>query len=278
MQDSYQFWDTQPSDDIHWAPYVKEFRQVSRVLDPILSINQNTPIEAPKIQWGIASRQPSINVRQYLLCLQGKARLLGVQVIQAKLPTDAGLEDTLLAAASTAKANSRGDVDCFINATGLGARKICGDEAMYPIRGQTVLVKGEAAATRSRYYEDGAGTYCIPRPGAGCTILGGVKQKGNWSEAADPETTKMILERNTLLAPELLTGEDGGFEVISVQVGLRPGREGGPRVEREIVGGKQVVHGYGHGASGYQNSIGSARLLVHLVTESVGGSHVFSRL
>lgn len=276
MQDSYHFWDTRPSEDLWWSPHVNNFRQVSTVVDPVRRINKQTPSNAPQIEWAAFCRAPSINVPRYLLYLQEKARALGAKVIKARLPTDAGLEKALIAAESTAKANSRGDVDCFVNATGLGARKLCGDEAMHPIRGQTVLVKGEAVATRTRYGDQY--TYCIPRPGAGSTILGGVKESGNWAEEVDPETTNKILERNSTLAPELLTGPHGGFEVISTQCGLRPGREGGPRMEKETVGGKEVVHAYGHASGGYQNSIGSARQVIQLVTECTGGSNVFSRL
>lgn len=249
---------------------------MNTILDPIHSINEQSPSDTPQIQWGAFCRAPSINVPQYLLYLQERGRLLGVEVIKANLPTDAGLEKALIAAESTVKAHSRGHADCFLNATGLGAKKLCGDEAMYPIRGQTVLVKGEAVATRSRYGSEY--TYCIPRPGAACTILGGTKQSGNWSKDVDPSTTKAILERNSCLASELLTGSDGGFEVISVQCGLRPGREGGPRIEKELVSGRRVVHAYGHASGGYQNSIGSARQVVQLVTESIGSGVVSSRL
>lgn len=270
MQDSYHYWDDRPSKDLWWSPYVQDFQHMNTTLDPIHSINEQTPSTAPPIQWGVFCRAPSINVPQYLLYLQEKGRLLGVEVIKTKLPTDAGLEKALIAAESTANAHNRGVVDCFLNATGLGAKALCRDEAMYPIRGQTVLVKGEALATRSRYGSEY--TYCIPRPGTGCTILGGTKQSGNWSKEVDPETTKGILERNSCLAPELLTGSDGGFEVISVQCGLRPGREGGPRMETQRVGDRKVVHAYGHASGGYQNSIGSARQVVHLVTECTGGS------
>ena len=52
------------------------------------------------------------------------------------------------------------------------------------------------------------------------------------------------------LAPELLGG-DGEFEVLSVQCGLRPAREGGTRVEKEVFeGGVKVVHSYGHAGAG----------------------------
>ena len=138
-------------------------------------------------------RAPSINVPQYLLHLQTKARTLGVDVIKARLPLNGGLEDALIEAETIAHSHSRGGkVDLFVNATGLAAAKLCNDIAMYPIRGQTVLVKGEAIATRSHYRSDHM-AYCIPRPGAGMTILGGTKEAGNWSEQVDPATTEHIL-------------------------------------------------------------------------------------
>lgn len=276
MQTSYLFWDSQPTEELWWSPYVKDFRQMSPFHDPVWAINESTSNKtAARIKWAASFRAPSVNVPQYLLYLQEKGRLLDVKVIKAKLPTDAGLEKALVAAESISKANGRRTADCFLNASGLGARKLCGDENMYPIRGQTVLVKGEAESTRTRQ-GDGYIAYCIPRPGSGSTILGGTKQQGNWSEDVDPDTTREILERNVTLAPELRTALDGGFEVISVQCGLRPGRTGGPRIEKEVVGGKKVVHAYGHSSGGYQNSIGSARMVVNLVTESVGGSTDFT--
>lgn len=277
MQDSYHFWDGEVKEDLWWAPYVKDFRQLSAYHEPILDINNRTPDDAAQIRWAAACRAPSINVPQYLLYLQKKARSLGATVIKTRLPSNRGLEAALLEAEGVAKSNARPPVDCFLNATGLGAAKLCADRAMFPIRGQTVLVKGEATATRTRT-GDGYTAYCIPRPGAGNTILGGTKDAGNWSEEIDPEITSKILERNSYLVPELQTGPDGGFEIISVQCGLRPGRKGGPRMELEHVGEKKVVHAYGHASGGYQNSIGSARLVVRLVDESIGGSTKVARL
>ncbi|KAI6909011.1 hypothetical protein KC318_g18592, partial [Hortaea werneckii] len=155
--------------------------------------------------------------------------------------------------------------------------KLCGDEAMYPIRGQTVLVKGEAERIRTQLGE-GYNAYCIPRPGSGTTILGGTKEANNWSEGVDSATTDKILKQCSFIVPELLTGKDGGFEVISVQCGLRPGRHGGARVEIEKVEGLNVVHAYGHAGAGYQNSVGSARLVVKLVNESMTARSLSARL
>lgn len=275
MYDSLHYWDGPVKEELWWAPHVKDFRPLSPLQDPLLSIHKRIPAHAPGIKEGAACRAMSVNVPQYLLYLQEKARSLGAQVIKARLPVDAGLQNALLAAENHVVAHGRSRPDCFVNATGLGAAKLCADEAMFPIRGQTVLVKGEADAIRTRIGE-GYTAYCIPRPGSGMTILGGTKEIGNWSESVNPETTAHILERCSYIVPELLTGKDGGFEVVSAQCGLRPGRQGGPRMEGVVVGGRQVVHAYGHAGAGYQNSIGSARLVVKLVGERLGSAGVLS--
>jgi hypothetical protein len=142
-----------------------------------------------------------------------------------------------------------------------------------------VVVKGEAAATRTRYHgamARGEVSYCIPRAGSGTTVLGGTRERGVWGGEVDGEATARILERCGWMAPELLTGADGGFEVVRVQCGLRPGREAGPRVEVEEVGERRVVHSYGHAGFGFQASVACARKVVGLVERSVGraGSRV----
>ena len=65
----------------------------------------------------------------------------------------------------------------------------------------------------------------------------------------DEETTRSILSRAKVLAPELLNA-DGDFHFVGAQVGFRPSREGGPRVELEEIDGKSVVHSYGHSGAG----------------------------
>jgi len=74
------------------------------------------------------------------------------------------------------------------------------------------------------------------------------------------------MKRSVVLCPALTNGK--GIEHLSVvrhAVGLRPMREGGPRVEKEKVDGQWVVHQYGHGGYGYQASYGSAQEAVRLV-------------
>lgn len=71
------------------------------------------------------------------------------------------------------------DLRGLINCTGLAAGKLVDDPALFPTKGQTVIVKGHAAriATRSG---DGWEALVIPRPGANETLLGGCKIVGDW--------------------------------------------------------------------------------------------------
>ena len=74
------------------------------------------------------------------------------------------------------------------------------------------------------------------------------------------------MKRAVELYPEL-TGGRGieHLDVIRHGVGLRPGREGGARIEKERIGDLLVVHSYGHGGGGYQSSYGCAEDVVRLV-------------
>ncbi|WWD08233.1 hypothetical protein V865_006344 [Kwoniella europaea PYCC6329] len=182
---------------------------------------------------------------------------------------------------------------------GLGARSLIGveDNKVYPAIGQTVLVK--APSVRECYFhvetffpssEDSErrneappqAAYMIPRPGPeGHVVVGGHYRVGDWSTDADIKEAERILQDCYKLCPKL-AGPDGrswkDIEVVAHNVGLRPAREGGARLElekRQIgkVGSTQlapgnirnslgrmvaVLHAYGMGGAGFQNSLGVA--------------------
>lgn len=111
-------------------------------------------------------------------------------------------------------------------------------------------------------------TYIIPRPGAKYTdtvLLGGTFQPGDWDTSLHMDVAQRIFERCAELAPSLK--DSRVTKILRHQVGLRPGREGGARVEAEVVkfplssthnlvpwdpvglegGSMRVVHAYGFG-------------------------------
>ena len=127
------------------------------------------------------------------------------------------------------------------------------DNKVVPMRGQTVVVKGVAPELRARVGKENTDVACImPWPHEGCTIVGATREKGKRSTTASKETTRSLLAAGRELAPELLT-KNGDFEVLGTRVGLRPYREGGPRVELEDVDGLSgvpVIHAYGYAGAG----------------------------
>lgn len=130
------------------------------------------------------------------------------------------------------------DCDILINSTGNGAKYLedVQDTNMYTVRGQTVLV--QAPHVKCQYYREGPGynTYIIPR-GDGTVICGGTMDPVNVDLNPDPAITKDILRRCYELYPEIThnRGPDA-FDIISVNVGFRPGRKGGIRIEKESRG------------------------------------------
>ncbi|KAF2015422.1 FAD dependent oxidoreductase [Aaosphaeria arxii CBS 175.79] len=232
----------------------------------------------PNCKSGYSYDSIVINPPVYLNYLASRARELGAQFVRARLPVDQGFTHAVksaFAAVDRSEEEPRRDFAAVVNCTGLGAKELCQDESMYPIRGQTLLVRltstKEVVRKRIILQEDPAAapavTYCFPRPGTDMFLLGGTKKADDSSPEPDGETTKGIIARCRNVWPEL---RDAEIEVVSQQVGLRPGRKEGPRVEIEDVeiehGRKvRVVHQYGHSGAGYQLSIGSAKKVLGLV-------------
>jgi D-amino-acid oxidase len=133
------------------------------------------------------------------------------------------------------------------------------------------LVSNPCDRTITQQYADGSWTYIIPRPSNGGTILGGTKQKGDWNPHADIDTRRKILSRCAEVFPPIITNglppDRGGFNVICDIVGRRPARHGGPRIEREIVGDKKIIHAYGFGGIGFAVSWGVVSKVLDLLDE-----------
>ena len=78
---------------------------------------------------------------------------------------------------------------------------------------------------------NGDTAYMIPRPAPhGHVLLGGTYQEDNWDTSIDFNVAKRIWKRATELVPDLNTEKT---KIISHNVGLRPARKGGPRIELE---------------------------------------------
>ncbi|KAK6338065.1 hypothetical protein TWF696_001536 [Orbilia brochopaga] len=165
--------------------------------------------------------------------------------------------------------------DLVVNCSGLMACKLGGveDKKVVPARGQVVVVRNEAPGmfTTSAVPEgDDEMMYIMMRAAGGGTILGGCYQKGNWSPEIDHNLANRIMKRCVEICPELAGGKGvEGLDIIRHGVGLRPWREGGARIESEIINGLRVVHNYGAAGWGYQASYGMSQDTVGLVENAL---------
>lgn len=144
--------------------------------------------------------------------------------------------------------------DLVFNCTGLGAKYLCNDHDLVPIRGQVIKVK--APWLKTAFYGD-YDTYIIPGLD-GVATLGGVRQYDSYSLEVCKHDAAAIYERCCKLLPALKKAE-----IIAHKVGLRPHRVP-VRVEPELVDGVKVVHCYGHGGYGVTCAPGTAMHAVQI--------------
>ncbi|PPR07754.1 hypothetical protein CVT24_003704, partial [Panaeolus cyanescens] len=178
--------------------------------------------------------------------------------------------------------------DALVVCAGLGARTLGGveDSAVYPTRGQTVILRAPwIHFGMSSRPDDKTWVYIIPRQ-SGDVVIGGTKGVDDWYPKPRIEARNLLLENALKLCPELAppeireqrspTIDDLAPLIVDEGCGFRPSREGGFRLElerrefelpmkRKLV--VPTVYNYGHGAEGYISSIGCADLVVGLLEQ-----------
>ncbi|XP_032809876.2 D-aspartate oxidase isoform X1 [Petromyzon marinus] len=162
-----------------------------------------------------------------------------------------------------------GQYDVVVNCTGLGSHALFGDNEVYPVRGQVIMVR---APWLKHFVRAGDGhTYIYP--GVRDVTLGGTRQS-HWGMLLPiAEDSLGIWERCCALVPSLKRSRR-----LAERVGLRPSRAS-IRLERECLAcgalRMTVVHCYGHGGVGVTLHWGCAREVAALVCDSLRG-HVAS--
>ncbi|MBR79736.1 MAG: amino acid oxidase [Euryarchaeota archaeon] len=151
------------------------------------------------------------------------------------------------------------ECDIVVNCVGLGARDLCNDMDVTPVRGQVIFVKQDPGIGHFDQQPESL-TYTIPR--SDVTVLGGTAQVGDWEMDVREEDNDSILKKVEAVWPDL-----DRTKIVGGAVGLRPSRTE-VRLEEEEIGGKRVVHNYGHGGAGVTLSWGCADEVAMIVSQS----------
>uniref|UniRef100_U5ESP7 Putative d-aspartate oxidase n=1 Tax=Corethrella appendiculata TaxID=1370023 RepID=U5ESP7_9DIPT len=154
--------------------------------------------------------------------------------------------------------------DVIVNCCGLGAKTLCSDIKIVPIRGQ--VIKVYAPWIKTAFYGE-FDTYIVP--GYQTVTLGGCRNFDSYNLNISKYDSASIRERCEALLPSLKTAK-----VVKELVGLRPHRDP-VRVELELLhsanGMLKVVHNYGHGGYGVTTAPGTAKYAVNLVKDVLKG-------
>ena len=135
-----------------------------------------------------------------------------------------------------------------INCTGLGAKEICLDQDLHPMRGQILRCEKLPVASFANSTKKGALSYLIKR--SDDCVIGGTDYENDWNEEADAADTELILNR---------LKDNGIFQdpkILEILVGLRP-RRSAVRFEFDA-SYPGVFHNYGHGGAGFTVAWGCA--------------------
>ncbi|KAI0001561.1 FAD dependent oxidoreductase [Russula vinacea] len=222
---------------------------------------------------GVQYESFCVNPGVYLPWLKSELESRGVTFVRRRVNS---LDE------ACALAGERGAV---INATGLGARSLFGveDTKVYPVRGQTILVYSPNVTEAVNIFPAGTtkpseATYLIPRASTpGMVLIGGTYQSNNWDTSLSIPTARGILARAKVLVPALAGPTT---RIHAHNVGLRPALQTVdvpsddsliPKVSDASADTKAslVVHAYGFGSAGYQQSWGAAEEVVQLLKENL---------
>eukprot|EP00794_Sanderia_malayensis_P000291 gene291-917_t len=140
------------------------------------------------------------------------------------------------------------EYDLVINCTGFGARKLCNDMSITPVRGQVMRV--QAPWVRHFYLcdlsKENKVAYIIPNNK--WLVLGGTVQVGNFNTNVTQADKDHIIKETGLIQPDLKNCVH-----LKDAVGLRPSRPC-VRLEFELTSLKnktlKIIHNYGHGGAG----------------------------
>lgn len=210
------------------------------------SVRKATPNELPKgIKNAFISTVPLAEPPLYLPYLFQRFTESGGIFIEQKIET---LEEA--AALNTV----------VVNCSGLGAKELCGDDDLQPMRGQILRCKKMDIKSCADSTKQGALSYVINRS-EDC-VIGGTDYINDWNIKVEQSDTKLIIDR-------LLQGglSDKAPEIIEEIVGLRPKRSA-VRFEFDEKH-PNIFHNYGHGGAGFTVAWGCAIELAEILNEKL---------
>lgn len=217
--------------------------------------------------WGYSFDGLVITVTIYLNFLLGECLRAGIVVKRTK---------ELKTVQEARELHSSGKKpDFVINCAGILVSQLGGFEdssQLYAVLGQVLLTRNSLDKIVILESSDDEHAdekpYIFPRKEGGSIIGGCFRKVGDGPFVEDKDLTKRIIERAVKLVPQLVDtsykNNPDHIDIVQVNVGLRPFRKHGQRIEQDPTH-PWLVHSYGAGAGGYQGSYGFSHKVVQIL-------------
>ena len=148
-----------------------------------------------------------------------------------------------------------------VNCSGIGARALVPDPAVYPVRGQVVITENPGIEEFFISRDETPPTTVYMFPHGDTILLGGTVEEGDWNLTPNPLIAERIVANAAVIDPRL-----GAARILAHRAGLRP-RRPEVRLESERIGDTLVWHNYGHGGAGISLSWGCAAEIASRISD-----------
>lgn len=179
---------------------------------------------------------PIIDVIEYLKWLEVEIKKFGAKIVQRRVESIESISNVY---------------DLVVNCTGMGARQLCNDKELYPVKGQLVVLRNPGI---EKFFAERGDLiqlfYWMPQGEK--IILGGTAETEYGDEGVEEAQIQRMLTKAVAIEPKFKNAE-----IIGYRVGFRPVR---PQVRFEFDRHyANVFHNYGHAGSGLSLSWGCAQ-------------------
>lgn len=220
-----------------------EIAQYNQISGSSLNREEMKLLAMHPVRWGYRIEAPVADMFVYLPWLESRVRSLDVNFVSANLESLDGIGR---------------EFDLLVNCAGAGAKELCKDDDLLPVRGQYFVLRGDDGVPNEYIGDDDnplGMSYVIPRLGE--VMIGGTAEPGIESDQFDLSWDD-LQRRAALYAPWVESHSFAEFGKRQVS-GVRPFRKGGLRLEVDVQPSVcPIIHNYGHGGSGFSLSWGCA--------------------
>lgn len=229
----------EPSAGVRWVDFSRVWVDAPPPIESWATPDDITWLEADQLprgfRYGYRMFVPLMENPAYMIYLNGLFQQLGGQFEEGEIRALAGIPASYTA---------------VVNCTGYGAKALCDDPELQPGRG-VVVIAHKIASERHLVHDErnGALMYVVSR--SGDCVMGGC------DETSDVLATSMS-EAQAILKRCAIIEACADARIKTVEVGIRPIRDAGVRLEAQTVDGRTIVHNYGHGGAGFTLSWGCA--------------------